>query len=165
MVRRATSYTLAYTASNQTIQRTLNRFNRTGPLAVFNYGGCVIKHTELKTDTPPLFHHDGVHLSDIGNDIFIHTLQAAIEQITLTNQYTHNDAIYDMCYFSRNDFRHTVVWLFLCMSATMLACATYISILNTLPMFHCYHHVSPNYSRNFQYKVGAVLITGGNLFS
>jgi hypothetical protein len=33
----------------------------------------------LEPKQPTLFRHDGVHLSDIGNDIFLNNIQARIE--------------------------------------------------------------------------------------
>ena len=40
--------------------------------------GRIIKH-DITTDSPHLFRPDGCHLTDVGNDIFNHTLQGGFE--------------------------------------------------------------------------------------
>lgn len=42
--------------------------------------GVVIRHTLLEGDNSVLMYPDGVHLNDIGTDIFIAGLQEGIEQ-------------------------------------------------------------------------------------
>lgn len=42
-------------------------------------GGRVIKHVDITHDCKGLFRPDGVHLEDIGNAIFLNTLQGALE--------------------------------------------------------------------------------------
>lgn len=41
-------------------------------------GGTSIGHPEIKFDRAGLFRRDGVHLSDVGNDIFLKNLQLGI---------------------------------------------------------------------------------------
>ena len=40
----------------------------------------VVKYPDIKAGNELLFQADGVHLSDIGNDIFLNTICAAMEQ-------------------------------------------------------------------------------------
>lgn len=54
------------------------RVNREGRNVCLKMGGRFIKHTVDHT-TPNLYWEDGVHMNDLGNDIFLHELQGALE--------------------------------------------------------------------------------------
>ncbi|CAC5390987.1 unnamed protein product [Mytilus coruscus] len=41
--------------------------------------GLVICHPNIKAQERDLFRHDGVHLSDVGNDVFLNNVQGALE--------------------------------------------------------------------------------------
>lgn len=49
---------------------------------VFQSGGAIIHHTDINPD-PALFHSDGVHLSPLGNYIFLNSLQGGLEAIVV----------------------------------------------------------------------------------
>ncbi|OWF43971.1 hypothetical protein KP79_PYT19784 [Mizuhopecten yessoensis] len=61
------------------IERKRKRVNRIGRQAVLSVGGRVVKHVDITYDCAGLFRADGVHLEDIGNAIFLNTLQGALE--------------------------------------------------------------------------------------
>ena len=46
---------------------------------VLQSGGAYIKHPDLDTHASALFLSDGVHLSEVGNNIFLNSLQGGIE--------------------------------------------------------------------------------------
>lgn len=63
------------------IEKARARVNRKGREVTLQVaGGRVIYHNEITHNSPALYRHDGVHLSDIGNDIFITTIQGALEK-------------------------------------------------------------------------------------
>lgn len=45
---------------------------------VLSLGGQVIKHTDIKPETPALFDRDKMHLSDLGNNIFLNNLRRGL---------------------------------------------------------------------------------------
>lgn len=55
------------------------RINSALAAVVIKAGGAYIKYPDILCDNSSLFQPDGVHLSDIGNDIFLNTIQAALE--------------------------------------------------------------------------------------
>jgi hypothetical protein len=46
--------------------------------------GRVINHTYIDYTTPDIYRDDGVHMSDIGNDILLNDLQSGIETFITT---------------------------------------------------------------------------------
>ncbi|XP_060558605.1 uncharacterized protein LOC132718920 [Ruditapes philippinarum] len=66
--------------------------NRSVSCSVLARGGRWLKHAEITADTPGLFRNDGVHLSPIGLDIFISSLQELIESLASNNS---NKAVFD----------------------------------------------------------------------
>ena len=44
-------------------------------------GGCYIKYSEIAWNEPGMFNADKVHLSELGNDIFVHHLQSALQHL------------------------------------------------------------------------------------
>ena len=64
--------------------------NRAGRQVVqsMNRGRYIIH--EIETETPGLFLHDGTHLTNIVNDIFLNTLQEAITLFISTPTQMYN---------------------------------------------------------------------------
>lgn len=51
-------------------------------------GGATIRHTHINPD-PALFQSDGVHLSPLGNNIFLNYLQGGLEAIVVHDHSTY----------------------------------------------------------------------------
>lgn len=64
------------TGAMETTRRRINRGMRSYLLKI---GGYVIKHTDFEDKHVGLFSVDGVHLSFIGNDVFLNQIQEALE--------------------------------------------------------------------------------------
>ncbi len=62
------------------------RINREGRQACLKMGGRFIKHT-VDHNTPNLFWEDGIHMNELGNDIFLHEIQGALEQFMSSNAW------------------------------------------------------------------------------
>ena len=58
-------------------RKTLNRFLRR--LAAY-IGGGFVPHEDLRADTLGFYFHDGIHLSDVGNDLFLMGIRDALEK-------------------------------------------------------------------------------------
>ena len=56
----------------------LNRFLKR---LVLYLGGQFIEHEDIKADTPGFYFRDGVHLSDIGTDLFLLSCRDTLECI------------------------------------------------------------------------------------
>ncbi|KAJ8303659.1 hypothetical protein KUTeg_018769 [Tegillarca granosa] len=67
--------------SIQTLERKRKRINRMGRGVSIIVGGSFIKHPDITFDCPGLFRPDQVHLSDIGNAIFLNDLQYCLDQL------------------------------------------------------------------------------------
>ena len=65
--------------------RNRNRINREIIRFLTHQGHRAIKHPDFQDMSPGLFADDGVHLSFVGNDIFLNTIQAAMETFLTTN--------------------------------------------------------------------------------
>lgn len=57
------------------------RINRKAIRCISDKGGAFIKHTQFQAKPVQLFHADGTHLSELGNDLFLSNLQSAIERL------------------------------------------------------------------------------------
>ena len=62
------------------INKALKRLNNSKASEIIKNGGCYMKYPDIKAGNELLFQADGVHLSDIGNDIFLNTICTAMEQ-------------------------------------------------------------------------------------
>lgn len=60
------------------------RVNRAGRLACLRAGGRFVKHS-VDHKSPNLFYTDGIHMSDLGNDILLHEFQGALECFISSN--------------------------------------------------------------------------------
>nr|XP_022306277.1 uncharacterized protein LOC111112779 isoform X3 [Crassostrea virginica] len=61
-------------ASLKAMEKARKRVNSHIATTVLQSGGAIIRHTDIKPD-PALFAQDGVHLSSLGNSIFLNSLQ------------------------------------------------------------------------------------------
>ena len=68
-----------FAIDNSAVDLTRIRINRAIRIFVQKLGGKVIMHRDFDDQHTSLFDSDGVHLSYIGNDIFINELQSALE--------------------------------------------------------------------------------------
>jgi len=68
-----------YANNNDAAERARKRVNRAVRRFLHKFNGKVIHHPDLEDLHPTLFNNDGIHLSYIGNDIFINALQSALE--------------------------------------------------------------------------------------
>ena len=61
------------------LEKARKRVNCANKNFVLSEGHCENKHPNIRAGKKTLFRHDGVHLSDIGNDIFLNNIQAGLE--------------------------------------------------------------------------------------
>ena len=66
--------------AHRSMEHTTKRVNRSLRTYFLNNGAYVIKHLDLEDGHPALFKEDKVHLSFLGNDIFINAIQGGLEQ-------------------------------------------------------------------------------------
>ena len=59
-------------------RRLLNRFLRR---LVVGIGGRFVAHEDITADTPGLYFRDGVHLSDVGSDLFLWSCRNTLEDL------------------------------------------------------------------------------------
>ena len=71
--------TYRYSKNDHAMETTRKRTNRGVRSYIFKHGGYVIKYPDFDDRYPALFSDDGVHLSLIGNNIFIDQIQSALE--------------------------------------------------------------------------------------
>ena len=67
-------------------RKTLNRFLRRLSISV---GGTFIPHEDITSDTTGLYYSDGVHLSDIGNDLLLMCFRYALETWVARRYFAH----------------------------------------------------------------------------
>ena len=63
----------------RSMERSRRRINRGIRTYFFKSNAPVIKHTDLQDGHQSLYNSDGVHLSFLGNDIFINAIQSFLE--------------------------------------------------------------------------------------
>jgi lysophospholipase L1-like esterase len=68
-----------YSNNIQAMESARTRINREAIKFITSRGGAFIKHPQLEAKPVHLYHSDGVHLSQLGNEIFLNNLQGAIE--------------------------------------------------------------------------------------
>uniref|UniRef100_A0A8W8M4Z2 Tyr recombinase domain-containing protein n=1 Tax=Magallana gigas TaxID=29159 RepID=A0A8W8M4Z2_MAGGI len=73
--------TWRYSTNAKAMYQTRTRVNRQAIKTMVSLGGAYIKHPQIKISHTQLFHSDGTHLSELGNDLFLKNLQGAIEHI------------------------------------------------------------------------------------
>ena len=64
----------------QGLNRAVKKVNREIRLALMYRRGWVINHPEIFIHRADLYRPDGVHLSDVGNDIFLHDLHVGLRE-------------------------------------------------------------------------------------
>lgn len=77
------------------MQNSLVRVNSRISTFIIGLGGAYIKYPDLAVVTPELYKDDGVHLTPLGNDLFLNTLQGAIESFI----QSHNKYVFPDCYY------------------------------------------------------------------
>ncbi|XP_071129598.1 uncharacterized protein [Mytilus edulis] len=68
-----------YSSDDHAMEVTRKRINRGVRSDILQHGGYVIKYPDFDDRHPALYSDDGVHLSFIGNDIFLNQIQSALE--------------------------------------------------------------------------------------
>ncbi|XP_063426546.1 uncharacterized protein LOC134710223 isoform X3 [Mytilus trossulus] len=68
-----------YSSDDHAMEVTRKRINRGVRSYILKHGGYVIKYPDFDDCHPALYSGDGVHLSFIGNDIFLNQIQSALE--------------------------------------------------------------------------------------
>ena len=71
--------TWKYSDNNDRMEKCRRRLNRSMGLHMVRHGGYYIKYPEIKADRRFL-KTNGVHLTKIGNQVFLNILQGTIEQ-------------------------------------------------------------------------------------
>ena len=64
--------------SDAKMEKTRKTLNAAIRKSILNLNGQCIKHPGIQWDIPSLFRHDGVHLSDKGNDIFLDNMKSTL---------------------------------------------------------------------------------------
>jgi lysophospholipase L1-like esterase len=62
------------------MERTHKRVNLLVRNLVLSFGGCVIRHCNIRAREINLFRNDGTHLSKLGIDIYLNNIQGALER-------------------------------------------------------------------------------------
>lgn len=74
-----------YSNNIKAMEACRSRVNRAIMHFLLRKGHKTIKHTDFQDKLPALYLKDGVHLSYIGNDIFLNTVQAALQTFLNSN--------------------------------------------------------------------------------
>lgn len=74
-----------YSQDSAAMNRSRIRFNSFAAKSVLNCGGGYIKYPDILPISVNLFLPDQVHLSEVGNNVFLNTLQGGLEQIIAGN--------------------------------------------------------------------------------
>lgn len=67
-----------YSKNIEAMNRSAARLNNFAAWICIQSGGSYVKYPEILWNMPGLFSEDGVHLSNIGNEVFLYRLQTAI---------------------------------------------------------------------------------------
>lgn len=68
-----------YSKNVRAMEQTRNRVNRAAAKEILGCGGRLLRHTQFLGKPKQLYSRDGVHLSGLGNDIYLNNLQGALE--------------------------------------------------------------------------------------
>ncbi|XP_062618415.1 uncharacterized protein LOC134280010 isoform X2 [Saccostrea cucullata] len=75
--------------SNVAAEKSRSRINSSIASFVLRSNGASIKYPDIRIDQRKLFLNDGVHLSPLGNQIFLSTMQAALRQFSSGNNFVY----------------------------------------------------------------------------
>jgi hypothetical protein len=67
------------------MEKARKRVNLAVQNIVLGVGGYVIKHNNIRARNINLFRNDGTHLSDIGINVYLNTIQGALESFLSSN--------------------------------------------------------------------------------
>lgn len=70
-----------HSENHKAMDRARIRLNSYAAKQIINMGGAYIRHPDIQMQVPALFRNDGVHLSDVGNCVFLNTIQGGLEKI------------------------------------------------------------------------------------
>ncbi|XP_052692399.1 uncharacterized protein LOC128170666 isoform X2 [Crassostrea angulata] len=68
-----------YSKNVRAMEQSRNRVNRAAAKEILGCGGRLLRHTQFFGKPKQLYSRDGVHLSGLGNDIYLNNLQGALE--------------------------------------------------------------------------------------
>ncbi|XP_061194825.1 uncharacterized protein LOC133202988 [Saccostrea echinata] len=68
-----------HSSNIRAMEQARDRLNRWAAKQVFQNGGKIITHSQFIGKPVQLYHSDGTHLSELGNDIFLNNIQGALE--------------------------------------------------------------------------------------
>lgn len=74
-----------YERNHNSLELARKRINNSISTKIVKKGGALIKYPEIVEESQALFRRDQVHLSSLGNDIFLHTLQGALYKFCHNN--------------------------------------------------------------------------------
>ena len=74
-----------YSDNAKAMNRVRIRLNSAVATEAIRLNGGYIKYPDLVLSSTALWSVDGVHLSDLGNDLFLNTLQSALESMLFTD--------------------------------------------------------------------------------
>lgn len=73
-----------YSQNDKAMERARVRVNSAAATEAIRLGGAYIKYPDIKCASTELWAEDGVHLSKLGNQLFLNILQGAIESFVYT---------------------------------------------------------------------------------
>jgi lysophospholipase L1-like esterase len=81
-----------YSNDCQAMERSRKKLNRVAATTVLKLNGCYLKHPDLLQDISKFLMPDGVHLNQLGNAIFLNTLQGGLEFFVLKMGQVYPDS-------------------------------------------------------------------------
>ena len=76
-----------YSQNVKAMERCRNRLNRAVAKFVLKQGGCYLKHPALLENIEQFLSADGVHLSELGNSLFLNSIQGGLESFAQKQFY------------------------------------------------------------------------------
>ena len=73
-----------YSENRKAMDRVRIRLNNAAATEAVRLGGGYVKYPELKLSCSQLWAEDGTHLSPLGKEVFLNTLQGALETLKLS---------------------------------------------------------------------------------
>ena len=80
-----------YSSNNDAMERCRLKVNRVAAKSVLKLGGCYIKYPDLIKNIDQFLMPDGVHLNELGNDVFLNNLQGGLEYFELKHGSVYPD--------------------------------------------------------------------------